>query len=262
MTAGLEIRKHILPADINDLMITILYDNNSFQKGLKVDWGFSCFIEGLDQPILFDTGRYDTMFISNLDALGIDAQKTALVFLSHEHPDHIGGLSAFLDRKTGIEVYMVDSFSSSVKKTVNKKGAQVVGVSDPMMVTRNCFSTGEMPSFAKNEHSLIIHTTAGLVVITGCAHPGVADIVEKAQKMMDQEVLLVLGGFHLLYDTDSRIQKIVERFKSMGVRHVAPTHCSGTIAQNIFKKGFKGNYLNCGVGRVLSATDLSLENTA
>ncbi len=256
IAAGQEFRKKIEPADIEKLKLTIVYDNNRYKNGLHADWGFSCLVEGMDQTILFDTGRYDTMFMSNLKDLGIDPGQTDIVFLSHEHPDHVGGLKAFLDHRSGISVYMVGSFSSGMKKKVRVRGSEVIIVEDPVKVTKNCLSSGEMKSVIRNEHSLIIDTTGGLVVVTGCAHPGIADMVERAKKLMQKEVLLVLGGFHLLLDSESSIQKIVTRFREMGVRYVAPTHCSGQIARNSFKNVYGDHYLACGVGRIITAGDL------
>lgn len=251
------LRLKIKPMAIEKLKISVIYDNYCYRKGLKIDWGFSCLIEGMDRTILFDTGRYDTLFMANMSDLGINPDQADLIFLSHEHPDHIGGMNTFLEHKSGIEVYIGKSVSSGPKKSVAEYGSKVVEVDNPIMVTNNSISSGEMKSFVKNEHSLFIDTTKGIVVITGCAHPGIMDIVKRAQKMMQKEILLVMGGFHLLMDSDSSIRDIAETFKDMKVAYVIPTHCSGSIAQKVFKETFGDNYLDGGVGRILTARDLT-----
>ena len=66
----------------------------------------------------------------------------------------------------------------------------------------------------------------------------------------------MLGGYHLLQDDDASIRKIANRFQEMNVRHVAPTHCSGRKAQQIFKAMYGEGCLDGGVGRVVTAKDL------
>jgi len=258
LATGSGLKKKITSADIDNLKITVVYDNNRYQVGLHSDWGFACLIEGLDQTILFDTGRFDSMFMANLANLNLEPSTVDTVFLSHEHPDHVGGLLTLLKHASHPSVYMPDAFTSGMKKSVDRSGSSVVGVKLPEQVTKNSFSTGEMQSIVKNEHALGIDTTGGLVIITGCAHPGVADMVERAQMLMEKEILFVLGGFHLLQQDENSITKIASRFREMGVRYVAPTHCSGGLARDIFKEVYADRYIACGVGRVITAKDFSL----
>jgi len=256
MAAARELGKKIQPVDLEKLKITIIYDNNPYKQELRTDWGFSCLIEGLDATILFDTGRYDTIFMSNLTRLGIDGGKIGTVFLSHEHQDHVGGLQTFLEARRDRKVYVPQSFTGGIKKMAASQGAAVVDVADPVMVTRNCLSSGEMRSVVKNEHSLVIDTSHGLVVITGCAHPGICDIVERSLKLVNKKVLMVLGGFHLGMNSDGSIRKIAARFQEMGVRYVGPTHCTGQLAQRIFQQVYGDRYLSCGAGRIIHGEDL------
>ncbi len=132
-----------------------------------------------------------------------------------------------------------------------------MSVDEAALVNSNCLSSGEMESSVKNEQSLFIDTTEGLVVVTGCAHPGVLGILERAEKLIKKEVLFVIGGFHLMRSNEGSIREIASRMKKMGVRFVAPTHCSGDGARGIFKEVFGANYLDCGVGRVITAKDLT-----
>jgi 7,8-dihydropterin-6-yl-methyl-4-(beta-D-ribofuranosyl)aminobenzene 5'-phosphate synthase len=256
-STGEELRKKIEPMDIEKLKITITYDNNNYNKELKSAWGYSCLVEGSNKTILFDTGGDEKILMPNLTALGIDPEQTDLIFISHEHWDHTSGLFKLLNQKSGVNVYIGKSFSSTIIKEIKELGSNPVKVDDPMIVTKNCLSSGEMKSYVKNEQSLFIDTTSGLVVITGCAHPGIVDIVERAKKLTKKDVLIVIGGFHLVNTREEDIRAIVSRLKNMGVCHVASTHCSGPKARKIFKEVYRDNYLNCGVGRIITARDLT-----
>jgi len=70
------------------------------------------------------------------------------------------------------------------------------------------------------------------------------------------DILLVMGGFHLEWATKGRIEKIISAFKQLGVRYVGPCHCSGQKARSLFEKHFGSNYINIGAGKVITLTDL------
>ena len=102
------------------------------------------------------------------------------------------------------------------------------------------YSTGEIKTGYKGasipEQSLIVETHSGLTVITGCAHPGITNILEEVKKdISTKKIHFVLGGFHLMNEDIRLIKLIVENFKYMGVEKVGPTHCTGKDAEKIFK---------------------------
>jgi 7,8-dihydropterin-6-yl-methyl-4-(beta-D-ribofuranosyl)aminobenzene 5'-phosphate synthase len=245
-------------AKIDDIRFTILYDNVPYKKGLRTDWGFSCLVEGLDKTILFDSGRYDEIFLSNLSKLNVDLKRIDELFLSHDHPDHIGGVMKVLNARPDINISLVESFPWGFKKAVSKKGGHVSETDHPCNISRNCLSTGEMTSAVKNEHALIIPTDQGSIILTGCAHPGVVEIVEQTKAITKQDVLLVAGGFHLLMDDASSIRKKAERLKQLGVRNIAPSHCSGGEAIGILAEIFGDRFLRSGAGRIISVSDFTL----
>ncbi len=106
------------------------------------------------------------------------------------------------------------------------------------------------------EQSLIIQTEKGLIIITGCAHPGIVKIVKRAKDLLKKDILLVVGGFHLIGKSEKEIGEIVLEFKKLGVKYVAPCHCSGDIARRLFKEVYKENFINAGVGKIISIEDL------
>ncbi len=242
-------------ADIKNIKLSVLYDNVSYKKEMATYWGFSCAVQGLDKTILFDTGMYESTLMSNMLKLGIDPHQIDELVISHDHPDHVGGAMKFLENSSDINVSLVKSFGSSFKTEVKKRGLNLREINQPCLITKNSFSTGEMKNFTKNEHSLVIRTNKGSIIITGCAHPGVTEIAEQTKKITNEEVLLIMGGFHIMNDLGTKTKKIVHQLKDLGVKFIAPSHCTGREAIEIFSKAYGPKFINSGVGRIITAND-------
>lgn len=247
--------EEIETAGIENLKITVIYDNRLWKEGLEPAWGFSCLIEGLDKKILFDTGGDGKVLMSNVKKLEIDPKQVDIVVLSHEHGDHVGGLASFLSANPNVTVYVLRSFPPSIKNEAKGHGAEVVEVAGPAKISEHVLSTGEMGTMIK-EQSLVIPTDRGLIVITGCAHPGVVDIVKKAKELTNQEVLLVMGGFHLLGHSDAQIKRIISEFSKLGVRYAGPCHCTGDRAIELFAQEYGEHFIQIGVGRTVELSSL------
>ena len=248
----------IEPVDIKKLRITVIYDNFGGNERLRADWGFSCLIEGLEKSILFDTGLDPEIFSNNLQLLKISPEQVDLMVLSHEHGDHIGGMPAFLQMRADLPVWVPSSFSDPVKAYIRQSGASLEEVEDaPRRICRQAATLGRMSSglYWPDEQVLYIATSEGGIVVTGCAHPGIVEIVERAKAVMGPETLLVMGGFHLSPLAEGRIRRIVEDFQRLGVRHAAPCHCSGALARRCFKETYGPRYIDIGVGKVVTAAD-------
>jgi 7,8-dihydropterin-6-yl-methyl-4-(beta-D-ribofuranosyl)aminobenzene 5'-phosphate synthase len=239
----------------NEITLTILYDNYKYEEGFKNSWGFSCLIEGAGPTILFDTGSKDGNLMHNFKAAGKDPQDVDMIILSHIHSDHTGGIAEFLESKTGIDVYMPQSFPEEFKKGIKSQGANPVTVSEAIRLAENVWSTGEMGKKII-EQSLVVQTPRGLVVITGCAHPGIEDIVAKAVEIKDEKILLVVGGFHLLQTGTGSVELIARDFKDKQIQYAAPTHCSGDGTIKVFQDVFEERYLKLGTGKVIQTTEL------
>lgn len=240
-----------------DLDLTIVYDNNPYNEELETRWGFSCFIEGPEKTIMFDVGGEGSVLLKNMEKLEIDPNAVDVIVLSHIHYDHIGGLSDFLEKNPNVTVYMPKSLPRRVKDRVRKAGAKLVEVEKPTKICKDVYSTGELGGWIKEE-SLVIKTTKGAVVITGCAHPGIVNIVEKAKEMLKTDVYLVLGGFHLCWMNGWQIKGIINGVKKEKVKMVAPCHCSGDLARKLFKKTYQENFLSVGVGKRIEVEDAFL----
>lgn len=241
------------------LTITVVHDNYPCVGSLKCAWGFSALVTGLRQTILFDTGSDGTLLLENMAALQIEPSRIDTVVLSHIHGDHTGGLAGFLGASARVEVYLPRRFPAGVKEVVRGYGATVIEVAGPQEIRPNVYTTGVMGRLVK-EQALVVRTQRGLVVLTGCAHPGVARMVERVKSLHPENILLVMGGFHLEWATAGKVEEIIAVFKSHGVQYVAPTHCSGERAKQLFQQRYGAGYIEAGVGKTLSVGDLPVRN--
>lgn len=230
--------------------LTIVYDNNPYDQRLKTAWGFSCVVDLGEASILFDTGGNPDILIENMAELDVNMSKIEMIVLSHIHGDHVGGLFGVLERNSHVKVYVPASFSEDFKSKIKGYGCEVVEVKDATKICEGVATTGELGTGIK-EQSLIVNTSKGVVVVTGCAHPGVANIVNKAKELTGEEIHLVLGGFHLVGKTKNEISSIITQLKDLGVESVAPCHCSGDLARAMLKESFGENYVDSGVGKII-----------
>jgi 7,8-dihydropterin-6-yl-methyl-4-(beta-D-ribofuranosyl)aminobenzene 5'-phosphate synthase len=232
------------------LKFTVLYDNYAAREGTKADWGFSCLIEGAEKTILFDTGTKPDILRHNVDALKADLGRVELVVLSHAHEDHTGGLPAVPQRNSNVEVLFPASSGEGFANRVAKTGASSRAIDGPAEICRNVFLTGEMGT-AIREMSLILDTPRGLVVVTGCSHPGIVEILNRAKEIRNKPIHLVFGGFHLGGASEAAVRDILAAFKALGVERCGPTHCTGDRPIAMFKAAFGDAFLAVGTGTVI-----------
>jgi 7,8-dihydropterin-6-yl-methyl-4-(beta-D-ribofuranosyl)aminobenzene 5'-phosphate synthase len=242
------------------LSFIVLYNNVPHDKELTTAWGFSCLVKGTDKNILFDTGGDGKILLSNMKKLKIDPKEIDFVVLSHIHGDHTGGLWELLRVNNKIVVYLPESFPKDFKDRARKQGAEVVSVQNPIGICKNVYLTGELGTRMK-EQSLVIDTPRGLIIITGCAHPGIVNIVRKAKKSLNNKLYLVLGGFHLIAYTEKEVKKIIKDLKELGVVKVGPSHCTGGRPIELFREAWGKNFFDMGCGATieLNITESKIE---
>ena len=249
MTITSEEEKDIHMPVAQSLTMTIVYDNNPNDPRLSSAWGFSALVEYRDRILLFDTGGDGQMLMENMRNLGVDPTQIDSVVLSHAHADHTGGLTALLDTGAKPAVYLLASFPDSFKHQIDQF-AQVSEVSPGQSLGEGLWTTGEMGETIP-EQALVIQTQQGLVVITGCAHPGIVAIVEKAKAMFAKPVHLVMGGFHLGSKNKAEIDAILQDFRRLEVQTVAPCHCTGERAIKMIAAEYGKDFIQVGVGSVI-----------
>ncbi len=225
------------------MKVTIIYDNEVYpvrepkekvsnglyKEGLVADWGFSCLVEVENTPkILFDTGTNGSILLSNMEKLNIDPASIDEVFISHPHFDHIGGLSAFLNVRSDVRVYV------PVLLRGVRGAKEVISISEPVKIHENVFSTGELDGI---EQSMAVKTGKGIVLIVGCSHPKMADILKAASQF--GKVYAIVGGMHGFSEFDL--------FKDMEL--ICPAHCTAYKAQ--IKSRYPDKYVVAGAGKVI-----------
>jgi len=191
--------------------LKILYDNEALE-GFKSGWGFSCWVEG-EEKILFDTGADADALLFNMRKFAIDPKSIDKIVLSHEHGDHVGGIR-ILGECGDVGVFVPKSFSSGFKRRLaSQPNVDLNEVDVAKEISEGVFTTGELGRFTK-EQSLVVKTGRGLTVVTGCAHPGLDNILKAASKL--GKIYGVVGGFHGF----SRLQTL------KGLRLIVPCHCT------------------------------------
>lgn len=211
------------------MRITLIYDNETYQEGLKSDWGFACLVEAENTPrILFDTGAKGEILLSNMEKLKIDPLTIEEIVISHSHWDHTGGLDKFLKQNSKVKTYIPSACPEP-------EGAQkVVKVKESIQLHENVFSTGEI---AGVEQSLVVKTEKGVVVIVGCAHPGVGTILNSASNF--GKPFAIIGGLH-----GFREFKLLENLEI-----ICACHC--TQFKSKIKEMYPQKWIGGGAGKVI-----------
>ena len=262
--------------------VTILYDAFSKSDEMQRDWGFSAFIEFNGQRILFDSGNNAEIFRDNIAKSNIDLSRVDYAVISHRHGDHTTGLNHLLKINPHVPVYAPDEkfglFGGHIRGSFYKRDTklpkhmqiyvgqppkriqsgtpwsnaefnavkEVTEVSDGVFILPNVSRT--VGTMELKELSLALKTKRGMVLIVGCSHPGITNIIAKV-KEIDPRVHNVFGGFHLLNKTPEELSRITSTLKEeYQVENIAPGHCTGEPAFGAFSKSFGDRYVYAGLG--------------
>ncbi|HWR25601.1 MAG TPA: MBL fold metallo-hydrolase [Methanosarcina sp.] len=214
--------------------LTVLYDNKA-AEGFTGSWGFAALVETESETLLFDTGWDGILLLKNMQKLNINPGDIKKLILSHQHWDHIGGLPELLAINRDLEIYVPASFSENLKNEI-KKRATLVEVKETLEISRGIRSTGELGDKVK-EQALILDTGEGSYILTGCAHPGLASILDSAH--VCGKVKGILGGLHKSEE--------FERLK--GLELIAVGHC--TAHKEKIKELFPSEFIEIEAGLCL-----------
>ena len=254
-SSSLSIKRGKIPQPVGEgetdpIKMTVIYDNTVAAEGIKGEWGFSCFIEGTEKTILFDTGGNAETFQHNVSALNIDLDAADTVVISHDHWDHINGLPVLLKTNRHAPIYIPYQFPYNIVRGIESESGEVVPIDEPEAVCEHVYLTGQMGDRIK-EQSLIVNTPKGLIIVTGCSHQGIVNILKKAKQVLNREIYMVFGGFHLMGHSEEQVASIIRNFKELGVQKCGATHCTGETAIRMFKDAYGDDYVEIGAGRVL-----------
>jgi 7,8-dihydropterin-6-yl-methyl-4-(beta-D-ribofuranosyl)aminobenzene 5'-phosphate synthase len=261
---------------------TILYDAFGNSKNLQKDWGFSVLIEYSGKKILFDTGNNSKIFAANVKAMSVDLKDLDFVVISHRHGDHTSGLEHLLKVNPKVKIYApaelfgafgsalpegfyktVDTLPGSMRYFDGKEPqaissgspwpeANFVPVESTLEVAPGIFLIPTISNvkgtLELRELTLAINTPLGRVVVVGCSHPGVEEILSAASAV-NSHVHLLLGGLHLVKTPDSEIERLATALHDKWtIDRIAPGHCTGEPAFAKLKQVFDASYIYAGLG--------------
>jgi len=233
--------------------IKILFENKRISNAFFLGWGVSYLIE---DRILFDTGEEWGSLLNNMNAMGVAMNAIKTVVISHEHFDHTGGLWEILRKNHGLDLYICQGFDRRFKEKAKLFGCNSIEIGDSIArITDNIYTTGQIGTplgFGYIvEQSLVLDTDNGLTIVTGCAHPGIINIVERVKENIKKDIYLVMGGFHLLDEPVIKIKEVNNTLRELGVHNIGPSHCTGEDAIEIFKESYRENFIDIRAGKTI-----------
>jgi 7,8-dihydropterin-6-yl-methyl-4-(beta-D-ribofuranosyl)aminobenzene 5'-phosphate synthase len=270
--------------------IMALIEDYCPSRGLRGEHGLAMYIETARARILFDAGQTDA-FIGNAKQLGVELGHIDAFLLSHGHYDHSGGISALYASIAPAKPplyagpgYSIPKFARS-DSGLNANGIpysarppnspQAIEVNAPAEILPGIHvlphierADGSIPASRfrlvengservdgfDDEVSLVIDEPAGLVVVTGCAHRGIVNIVEAAiSAFPGKPVAAVVGGFHLVDATEDVIRRVTEAMARIRPARILCGHCTGPRAYAALMARLPGRvaWLACGQKFVL-----------
>jgi len=228
------------------IKFTILFDNDIHESGLEVLWGFSCLIEVNNQKILFDTGSNGRVLLKNAQKMGISFKDIDILFISHSHWDHIGGIDTIIEENPDIIIIVPNTLSTHLIDDLKKLVKKVIVIDNKFTkLASHLYSTGVIDNI---EQSLVLKYKDELYLIIGCGHPGIEKIEKLTHEYLKLPIKYVIGGLHLMHTAPKDIQKTI---KNVQTKYITATHCTGDMAIGMFKIKYQENFYNGGVGAVI-----------
>lgn len=253
------------------LRITCLTENtNSKNRSLVCGHGLSFYLDTGSERFLFDCGP-DEGFLRNASKLGIDLSCLSAVILSHNHYDHASGFKDFLAfgfhcpvlytgpdffeekySKEGFKhTYLSCGFDSLLLERHGIRHSIVESNTDIgsglLLMSSFCRKYGNriperfvrlrdrnfIPDDFNDEVSIVFESEKGLILMTGCAHPGILNIVETVCRRFRKNIYAVIGGFHLFESERPEIEDVICSLRSLGVSVLGLCHCTGDEAEEM-----------------------------
>lgn len=273
------------------LEVLLLRDNHA-RPGLGAGHGLSMLARTPAGTFLLDTGDSAETWV-NADAMNVDLTEATAVVLSHGHYDHTNGLPTLLTRvgrlpviahpavfeprwsQRGTERVFIGPPADA--EELEAMGAELQLSADPVTIIPGAQTTGEVPRGGglapQSPHllverggevieddfiddiSVIVSLDEGEVLLTGCAHAGLVNIVDRAIDVVGHCPRAIAGGTHLRDETQERIARVADELTARGVEQIVPLHCSGDRGAELMETHFAGETLRAGVGDTIVADE-------
>ncbi len=261
------------------MRIVTLVEDNPKRNDLGYEHGVSFYIETSNHFVLFDVGQSD-LFLQNAIKLGIDLSLVDTVIISHGHYDHGGGLSFFLSYNKKAKIYIQSTAFENFYSKRDSGELTYIGLDKNLDLSRFIVLTGDhiiddeltlinqidgktyfplsnQTLFKKanqafqqddfiHEQNLLIHDNKKVILLAGCAHKGILNIINQVETVwMNQSIQAVIGGFHLASrfpeyaETKETILALGNQLLSKPINHYYTGHCTGITAYNDLKRVLK-----------------------
>lgn len=255
------------------MILTVLSENEASGNFLA-EHGLSYLIEYKGEKLLFDTGHSD-VFLKNAKQLNINLDEVETVVLSHGHWDHGNGLKHLKNKKLICHPYaFIKRYRKSDGNYIGlntcfldlNKQFKLIDTRKPYYITEEIIFLGEIPrlnsfesqttsfineydkdDFVKDDSALAVIQNNEIIIVSGCAHSGIVNIIEYAKKVSGlQKVKAVIGGFHLLSNNE-QTQKTIQYFQNENIQEIYPSHCTNLSAKNAFQSVLKIKQVKTGM---------------
>ena len=242
-------------------------------KDCQRAWGLVTLIEFDGQRILFDTGGDPAILEKNMKTLGLDPASLDLAVVSHQHWEMPGGVSYLVKANPKLKVIstdwtLEDLDGQGIPEANLKEMDKTLPVTPNIILMKLHSRPMHGGPMGIDEIHVMLKTTQGLVILQGCGHTEVLDVVPQSQAATgEKRVYMVSGGLHLLRPgktvkqpdgsnftipslnySDAELEGIADKLKAAGVQKIVPTHCTGSEAEKIFEKKWGAGYINQKLG--------------
>lgn len=271
------------------LSITVLCDNRAL-PGFGSEHGWAALVETGGRRVLLDTGS-GSSFLPNADRAGVDLLSLDALVLSHGHYDHTGALAALLERTGPLDVFAHPAIFEQTfadrgdgvrqfigmpleREQYEQLGARfhlspesvevVPGVRTTGYVPRTVTGSVPAPHLLRtrdgvtgpedfpDDLSLVLDADDGIVILTGCAHAALPNILARAAGIApDRRIWALLGGTHLVASQPDEVRRLARYLAECGVVALGPSHCTGDASAAVLREAFPGRFLEIAAGRVI-----------
>jgi 7,8-dihydropterin-6-yl-methyl-4-(beta-D-ribofuranosyl)aminobenzene 5'-phosphate synthase len=248
------------------MKITTVIENSTVRHNLLCSHGQSLLIEHDGKKILFDVSEVSEGLLYNLNALGSDLDSIDKIVISHNHIDHLGGITKILTKLSKQELLLTSDVGVAQVKPAGPKYVFIDGgksenynvsvsaevakdilsyskskvISEGYEILPNLFTTGSIGNNPKEQSLVFNQNELGITIILGCSHPGLKEIIKKSKEItQNPKVRGILGGLHLNKMNEQEIKEIAAILKAENLEFILPNHCTG-IEQTILLKKYIG----------------------